>query len=432
MNYLKFLGAVVLVSLLAACGGGSGCNQAFGSLASCSSAVANVAPVAQAGAGQSVLTGSLVTLDGSASSDANNDTLTYKWLLLAVPAGSAAALTGGTSAKPTFTADVGGTYVASLVVNDGKVDSALVTVTVTAAALNVAPVANAGVNQSVLVGALVTLDGSASSDANRDYLTYKWVLLVKPAGSQAVLSSATAVKPTFTADLVGTYALTLVVSDGRLSSPVDQPATVTVIASSVNAPPVANAGANQNVVVGTLTTLDGSASSDANLDPLSYKWVLVAKPAGSGAVLSSGSSARPAFTADAAGVYVASLVVNDGKVDSALTTVSVTATVANAAPVANAGPNQSVVVATSVMLNGAASSDANLDPLTYKWALVSKPTGSAAVLSSATVATPTFTADLAGVYVVTLIVNDGKVDSTVTAVTVTANAASGATGLSGQ
>ena len=421
MKHLKLWGAAALLSLLAACGGGGGgCNNAFGSLVNCTPTVANVAPVAQAGAVQSVLTGSVVTLDGSASSDANNDTLTYKWVLVAVPAGSAATLTGATSAKPTFTADASGTYVASLQVNDGKLDSAVATVTVLASTLNVAPVANAGLNQSVLAGTAVTLDGSSSSDANRDYLTYKWTLLVKPAGSQATLSSATDVKPTFTPDVVGTYAVTLVVSDGRLTSPIDPPATVTVIASGVNAPPVANAGANQNVVAGATVTLDGSTSGDANLDPLTYKWVLVAKPAGSAAALSSSSSAQPTFTADQAGVYVASLVVNDGKVDSALTTVSVTATLVNAAPVANAGPNQNVVLASVVTLNGAGSTDANYDALTYKWALVSKPANSTAALSSTSGATPTFTADLVGVYVATLIVNDGKVDSVMSAVTINA------------
>ena len=424
MKHLKLLGAAALLSVLAACGGGgSGCNNAFGSLANCSSAAPNVAPVAQAGPIQNVLTGSVITLDGSASSDVNNDTLTYKWALVAVPAGSAATLVGNTSAKPTFTADVSGTYVASLQVNDGKLDSAVATVTVQASSLNVAPVANAGVNQSVLAGTVVTLDGSSSSDANRDYLTYKWTLLVKPAGSQAALSSATDVKPTFTPDVVGTYAVTLVVSDGRLTSPIDPPATVTVIASGVNAPPVANAGVNQNVVAGAMVTLDGSTSGDANLDPLTYKWVLVAKPAGSAAALSSTSSAQPTFTADLAGVYVASLVVNDGKVDSVLTTVTVTASLVNAAPVANAGPNQNVVLASVVTLNGAGSTDANYDPLTYKWALVSKPVNSVAALSSTSGATPTFTADLVGVYVATLIVNDGKVDSAMSAITINAAAA---------
>lgn len=430
MKHLKWLGAAALLSVLAACGGGGGgCNNALGALANCNSnaggGTANVAPVARAGAAQSVLTRSVVTLDGSASSDANNDTLNYKWALVAAPVGSTATLTDATSAKPTFTADVSGTYVASLQVNDGKLDSSLVTVAVAAAVLNVAPVADAGLYQSVLTGTVVSLDGSSSSDANRDYLTYKWTLLVKPPGSQAVLSSSTDVKPKFTADVVGTYAATLVVNDGRLNSSMDPPATVSVIASGVNAPPVGNAGANQNVVVGTITTLDGSASSDANLDTLTYKWSLVAKPASSVSVLATPTAARTTFNADAAGVYVASLTVNDGKVDSVVTTVTVTATSTNAVPVANAGPNQNVVVSTLVTLNGAASSDANFDPLTYKWALVSKPANSVAVLTPATLAsaTPTFTADLAGLYVATLIVNDGKVDSTPSAVTVTAAAA---------
>jgi hypothetical protein len=62
------------------------------------------------------------------------------------------------------------------------------------------------------------LDGSGSTDANNDVLLYSWVLTYKPAGSSAVLSSATAARPTFVADTVGVYVATLVVNDGRLSS----------------------------------------------------------------------------------------------------------------------------------------------------------------------------------------------------------------------
>ena len=421
---LKLFAVTGLLSLLAACGGGGGgCNQAFGLVANCSSSdSANTAPIAKAGTTQNVITGSLVTLDGSSSSDAENNPLTFKWTLVAAPAGSTASLVGPTSAKPTFTADVSGTYLVSLVVNDGKVDSAMSTVTVTAANLNVAPVANAGSAQSVVTGSQVTLDGSSSSDANRDLLTYKWTLLAKPVGSLATLSSATDVKPKFTADVAGAYIFTLVVNDGRLSSTVDAAATVTITASAVNAAPVSNAGINQSVVVGTAVTLDGSASGDANLDPLTYKWTLVVKPATSVAALSSATAVRPTFTADLAGVYVASLVVNDGKLDSALATVTVTASAVNAAPVANAGTNQNVVTASVVTLNGTGSTDANFDPLTYKWAFGAKPAGSTATLSSATAASPTFTADLAGVYVATLIVNDGKLDSAVAVVTITAAA----------
>ena len=85
-------------------------------------------------------------------------------------------------------------------------------------AVNVAPVANAGIAQSVVAGSVVILDGSASSDANGGKLTYAWTLTSKPAGSDAALSSSTAVKPTYTVDVAGTYVASLVVNDGQLNS----------------------------------------------------------------------------------------------------------------------------------------------------------------------------------------------------------------------
>ncbi len=72
-----------------------------------------------------------------------------------------------------------------------------------------------------------------------------------------------------------------------------------------------------------------------------------------------------------------------------------------------------------VTLNGGASADANGDALTYAWTLTSKPAGSTAVLSSPTSVNPTFTADVAGNYVVTLSVHDGKISSSAASVTVT-------------
>ncbi len=98
----------------------------------------------------------------------------------------------------------------------------------------------------------------------------------------------------------------------------------------VNTAPVARVGADQNVVTDALVTLDGSSSSDADKDPLSYVWTLAAKPAGSTAVLLNGNSAKASFTADVAGVYSANLVVNDGKLSSNAASVRVTVTPVNA------------------------------------------------------------------------------------------------------
>ena len=185
----------------------------------------NTPPVANAGSAQSVIAGAVVTLDGSASSDVNSNQLTNSWGISSKPSGSSATLSSATAVKPSFTADLPGTYVFSLAVNDGKLNSAPSTVTITAAAANVTPVANAGSAQRIVAGAVVTLDGSASSDANNDPLTYSWSLTTKPSASSTVLSSATAAKPTFTADLPGTYVFSLVVNDGKLSS---DPAIVSI------------------------------------------------------------------------------------------------------------------------------------------------------------------------------------------------------------
>ena len=182
----------LLSSLLVACGGGgsAGCSAVLGILpgAGCSTS-SNAIPIANAGVTQNVTVGSLVTLDGSASRDANNETLTYLWKLTSMPAGSLAALSSTTSAKPTFTADVAGSYTISLVVNDGKANSTSTSVSVFSSVNNSAPVANAGTNQNISVGSVVTLDGTASTDANRDPLTYKWSLSNVPTGSGAVLNS---------------------------------------------------------------------------------------------------------------------------------------------------------------------------------------------------------------------------------------------------
>ena len=357
-----------------------------------------------------------MTLDGTYSSDADSDQITYKWILMQKPSGSAAALTGATTSRPTFIADLAGDYVAQLIVNDGKVDSAPGSVIVNAAAANVQPVAVAGTDQNPTVNTLVTLDGTNSTDANYDTLTYKWDWIAYPSTTAPTLAS-TSPKPTFTPTTAGTYVLTLTVNDGKLSSTAD-PISITV--SAANSVPVAAAGADQYVLVSAQVTLDGSGSTDADkLDTLSYKWTLN-KPVGSTASLSSATAQKPTFTADTEGVYVASLVVNDSKSDSSnqsLTRITAS-TVANSPPVANAGTAQTVTTTATVTLAGSAT-DANSDTLTYKWYLVTKPTGSSATLALSTTTAPTFTPDQVGIYVVVLIANDGKVDSAPSSVTIT-------------
>ncbi|MBE0597019.1 MAG: PKD domain-containing protein [Desulfuromonadales bacterium] len=283
----------------------------------------NHPPVAHAGTDQNVVTGTLVTLDGSASSDRDGNPLNFTWHLVDRPEGSSASLSSSTAVRPTFTADRDGVYLLALVVSDGHLDSLPDQVVLTAATANSAPVAAAGLDQNVTTGTLINLNASASSDANGDPLSYRWSLESRPEGSDAVLSSTTVVDPAFTADRDGIYVAQLIVSDGQLDSLPDQ---VVITAATANSAPVANAGTGQSVTTGTLVSLDGSASSDADGDLLTYLWSLISRPEGSDAALSFTTAVDPTFTADRDGIYVIQLIVRDNLVDSDPVSVTISAT----------------------------------------------------------------------------------------------------------
>ena len=146
MKLCKLFVALGGASLLMACGGGGG-DCTFGALACGSSngsgsvaSTGNVAPVAHAGSNQTVVMGNDVTLNGSASTDANNDKLTYAWSMISAPAGFKLTANevrdeNATAVKPTFKPTMAGVYVFGLVVTDTKNLSSqreVVTVTVTA------------------------------------------------------------------------------------------------------------------------------------------------------------------------------------------------------------------------------------------------------------------------------------------------------------
>ncbi|HEX9644551.1 MAG TPA: PKD domain-containing protein, partial [Acidimicrobiia bacterium] len=273
---------------------------------------------------------------------------------------------------------------------------------------NTPPEADAGPDQIVAIGDLVTLDGSGSGDADGDSLTFLWEL-TPPPGSNATLSDPTAEMPTFSVDLPGSYSAELVVNDGTDDS---APGTVTI--TTENTPPVADAGPDQTVALGGTVALDGSGSSDADGDPLTFDWLLT-PPAESSSTLSDPTAVMPTFDVDLPGSYSAELVVNDGTVDSAPDTVTITTE--NSPPVAGAGPDQTVLVGDTVSLDGSASHDADGDPLTFAWRLT-PPAGSSATLSDPTAVMPTFAVDLPGTYSAELVVDDGTVGSAPDTVTI--------------
>ena len=244
--------------------------------------VANQAPTANAGTDQTVTVAhdhdpntnsASVTLDGSASNDPENDSLTYAWSEGANSVGSGAQVTVNVAS---------GTHTFTLTVTDSHGASSTDDVTVVVnPEPNADPVAQAGSDQSVTVAhdgnpatntASFTIDGSTSSDPDSDSLTYAWKESGLTIGSTASLNLS---RP------AGTYTFTLTVTDPYGKTNADD--VVVVVLPEPNSPPVANAGIDQTIAVphdgdpNTNTTpiaLDASGSSDPDNDVMTYSWSL--------------------------------------------------------------------------------------------------------------------------------------------------------------
>lgn len=180
--------------------------------------------------------------------------------------------------------------------------------------------------------------------------------------------------------------------------------------TTAGGPPVADAGDDLNAVVGYPIYLDGTASYDPDQDLVTFQWTVVQVPAGSAVTLAEPGHPRPRFVPDVAGDYIFQLVVSDASAGSPADQVTVRAVDGNGAPNARAGRDRSTAMGVAVELDGSASDDPNADAVSFQWSVTSVPAGSGvstASLAGAATASPSFTPDVAGVYVLTLRASDG-------------------------
>jgi streptogramin lyase len=281
---------------------------------------------------------------------------------------------------------------------------------------NQPPVADAGADQNVITKELVTLDGSNSYDPEHALITYLWRFTQIPLESSvtdASLSDSTSAKPTFIPDVVDTYKLELIVNDGILASVPDE---VVIIAATPNVAPNANAGPDQNVFTGGTVHIDASGSNDPDNgpEPLSYLWSFNSLPDRSLLTdnnISNRDKVSASFIPDVDGTYIIDLNVNDSELSS-MDRVHVMATAQNVPPNADAGPDTTIYLGETVTFDGSVSNDPDNgpEPLKYSWRFVSVPTESQIRnedISGADTVSPSFTPDLAGTYVLELMVSDG-------------------------
>jgi hypothetical protein len=185
------------------------------------------------------------------------------------------------------------------VTDDGKLtatDACIVNISAAAPA-NKPPVADAGLDQAVDSGDMVTLDGLNSTDQDNGIVSYLWR---QTAGPAVTLLSPATVSTIFAAPDGGvsgtslTFQLTVTDAKGLQSS---DTCIVNISPSAgpiVNQPPFADAGSDQRVRRGTRVTLDGSNSSDPEDGIVSYKWKQISGPP---VTLSDSAAETPTFLA---------------------------------------------------------------------------------------------------------------------------------------
>jgi hypothetical protein len=375
----------------------------------------NQPPVVSAGSSQSItLPINSAELTGTAT-DSTGIITSSSWTENSGPntatISAAASLTTGVSGL------IAGTYIFQLKVTDNNNLSATAVVTVTVnPAPNQPPVANAGAGLTITLPVnSAVLDGSKSSDPDGTLTVYNWTQVSGP--STAIIANGNTVSPTVSSLVAGVYNFQLEVTDNNGLSATAQ--TKVIVIAAISQPPVANAGADQNITLPLdSVTLKGTGSQNPNGTIVSYSWTQISGP--SAASINSAASVTTLVRSLAQGNYIFKLTVTDNSGLSASDTMTVTVNPApHQPPVANAGISQTITLpANSATLNGTGSTDPDGTIVSYAWSQVSGP--SVSTFTNGNTATASVSALTAGTYIFQLLVtdNDGASSSAEVKVTV--------------
>jgi hypothetical protein len=376
----------------------------------------------------------------------------YEWWIVSSPAGSKAALSSRTAANPVFAADVIGTYQFGVIATDqlgnrspatfmtfstSTCGSAVPTVTAVAST-PLTEVGSAAINVIPLTPVTLTATPADTDSACGLPLPsiYKWTIASRPPSSSVILSSPNSAQASFTPDAPGGYELhvTVTASNGKVSDP----AIVSVLVDSCgNLAPAATISGLLNGFTGTNVALTGGYTDNNCLSgQLShdFAWTFQA-PSGSRAALDSpainaAGTVLTNFTPDLPGTYTASLVVTNSSGLKSVAAVQVVQ-ISSCGTLSLFWPQRGAIgfsftdpdvdapatgfvntngridlAANPVDPNGLGCGVLPLTPYKYNWAVIARPFGSAAQLSSSTGATPSLVPDVAGTYQVGVFVTD--------------------------
>ena len=355
--------------------------------------------------------------------------------LLAAPVESRAALVGATTLNPFFLGDVPGDYILRVRVDDGtgRFGEDTLTVTVQECGSRPPEVVLSAVESTHNTGDTVILAVVTSDPDNAETcftgddeqaLTHLVSLVSQPVGSAAVLIGGGTVAPYFLADVPGDYELAVTVEDGTGNTGTDtlslevevcgsQAPTGSIAAAGDSAAP--QPGDQVNFVVAS-NDPDNTCLAEDKQQTVSTLTTLIAVPAGSTASILAARTSAPYFIADETGFYEVEVAISDSTGLSVVARKIVEVGACGTyTPTFSSRPDASIATSTSRAVTLAFEvGDQDLseacgplaEVLSTTHAIITRPTGSTAVLSSSTGLETTLVPDAPGVYVVQSIVTD--------------------------
>jgi len=388
----------------------------------------NDQPVAPSNYSLAATEDTILNFTATAHSDVDLDTLNYTIVTAPTNGTLTNCMAANTDLTCTYTPNLNYNGSDSFVYksNDGTIGSANVVVTITVSPVNDGPVAAS--NQAVATNedTVLNFTANSASDVDLDILYYSVVTGPSNGTLSNCMSSDADLTCTYTPNLNfnGVDTFTYRATDGSLNT---TNTTVTITVNSLNDTPVA--ATNMNIATNEDIPLNFTANSASDVDLDSLTYVIVTGPT-NGALtncMSSNGDLTCTYTPNSNynGSDSFTYKANDGSLDSAITTVSITVNAINDLPVVGSDMNLATNEDTILDFTANAGSDVDLDALTYT--IVSAPTKGS--ISNCMVGTNDLTCrytpnlNVNGADSFTYRVNDGTANSAgVTTVNITINA----------
>ena len=334
----------------------------------------NPAPIANAGANQTICSASSPVLGGSPTGSAGTSPYTYNW-------DNAAVLDNATLANPTASITITTVFNLTLTDFNGCLATSSVSISV-----NQSPIADAGPTQAICSGGSVQIGASPAATGGQSPYVFAW-------SNGATLDNAAIANPNATPLINTVYTLTI--------TDVNACTAVSAVTITVGSIPVVDAGVNQTICIGSSTIIGGSPTGSGGVTPYTYVW-------SNAGLLDDNTLANPNATPVVQTTYT--VTVTDFGSCSAIASVTISL---NTLPIADAGADQVFCTGGGVQIGGSpTASGGGGSAFTYLW-------DNPASLDDNTASNPNATPLVNTTYTVTITDNLGCTDTDAVIVSVT-------------